>query len=852
MPALALAAGALPQGGRFVAGAGHMSGDATSLTVDTAGGRNIIDWTSFSIGAGNRVAIHGNGPTLNRVTGADPSVILGSLTADNSLYLINPHGVVVGSSGVVTTAGRFVASTLDVDNSAFMNGGPLTFSSPSGSAKGTVVNLGTISSTGGDVFMIASGEVDNVGAISTPSGSTELVAGRQVLLQDSTGSQQVFVQKGSAGAVVNRGDIEAAQISLQAADGNVYALAGNHAVLRATGTRTRDGHVWLVADAGRVWIDGTLQAANSDGSGGTVDTTAARLRIAGGPTVKANVWNVTLPAFTLDGVDAQVLQNNLNQGTSLNIQTTGAGGTTGDLDVAAGLHWGGAASLTLAAYHSLTIEAAAKLKNDGAGSLTLRADAQAIDNGGGIVDNGTIDWSGSQGFVSAYYDLNGGYHPGSILANASWLSPTESGLVTQITAYKLINNMSDLGHVSADLASNYALGADIDASGTQTPPFFTPIGSSTTPFTGQFDGRGHTISSLTMSGGPSAALGMFADIGQSAVVRDLNVNGSVTFGEPENGQTYGQAGILAAKNEGTILRVNTSGTVYDSVPRNLSTAGGLVGDNNGTIEYSSSSASVTASAAGGLVGMNESNGLIALSHASGEVQGTGAGAGNGFVPGPGGLVGVNEGGTITQSYATGLVRSACSDVNCAGAAGLVYQNFWGNINQSFATGTVDATACNAVQCGDGAGLVYSNDQGFINQSYATGTVVALGYLNSSIYSRGAALVGGNGGWINQSFATGRIVAPPIQSPTGPQVRSFGIGLGSGVGIGNDVYWNKETTGTSVGVSGDPAFLASNGLTTSQMSNPASFSGWDFSSSGAWVMPRGADHPYLRWQVQPPL
>lgn len=844
MPAVALAAGALPQGGHFVAGSGSIHGDATSLTVDTAtSGRNIIDWTSFSIGSGNRVSINSNGPTLNRVTGADPSTILGSLTANNSLYLINPHGVLIGSSGVVSTAGRFVASTLDVDNAAFMNGGPLTFSSASGAAKGTVVNLGKISSSGGDVWLIANGEVDNVGTISAPNGTTELVAGQQVLLQDSAGSQQVFVQKGSAGNVVNRGDIEAAQISLQAADGNVYALAGNHAVLRATGTTTREGHVWLVADTGRVWIDGTVQAANADGSGGTVDTNSAKLRIGGGPSVKANVWNITLPAFTLDSVDAQVLQNNLNQGTSLNIQTTGAGGATGDIDVAAGLHWSGAASLTLGAYRSLTIEAASKLKNDGTGNLTLNADAQALDNNGGIVNNGIVDWSASRGIVSAYYDFFGNYHPGTMLANTSWSSPSESGLVTQITSYKLVNQLQDLIDINGDLTGNYALGRDIDANLGGIPGrSFIPLGAYPNGFTGQFDGRGHTIHSLNLVGVQGDYAGLFGILGKSAVVRDLNLNGTLTVNVGAT-SVSGDIGLLAGENDGTILRVNTSGTVIDYYERTTSSAGGLVGVNLGTIEHSSSSATVDAGSAGGLVGWNQ--GTVSQSHASGQVQG------GSLSQGPGGLVSKND-GTISQSYATGLVMARC-DGGCSGAGGLVYDNSFGTISQSFATGTVDANACDGNGCSVGAGLVYMNEgEGTIKQSYATGTVLALGSIAGAATSRAAGLVAANYGSITQSFAAGRLMGTTPQSPDGPQEPSAGIAYYNSGNIGNDVYWNKETTTASVGIASGDTVPASNGLTTAQMSKPASFSGWDFSSTGAWAMPAGADHPYLRWQAQPPL
>ncbi|MGN6669244.1 MAG: hypothetical protein ACTHKH_20095, partial [Trinickia sp.] len=71
-------------------------------------------------------------------------------------------------------------------------------------------------------------------------------------------------------------------------------------------------------------------------------------------------------------------------------------------------------------------------------------------------------------------------------------------------------------------------------------------------------------------------------------------------------------------------------------------------------------------------------------------------------------------------------------------------------------------------------------------------------------------------------------------------------------IKNDVYWNKDTTGVTAGVGTGTPIPASNGLTTAQMSNPASFSGWNFSSAGAWALPPGYSHPILRWQFQPPV
>src|SRR4051794_3516700 len=111
----AFGAGVLPQGGHYVAGAGTVSLQGNTLTVTQPNSsRGVIDWSSFSIGNGNTVTIdNGSGATLNRVTGNTRSALLGNLNATGSVYLINPQGVLIGRSGVISTGGRFVASTLD-------------------------------------------------------------------------------------------------------------------------------------------------------------------------------------------------------------------------------------------------------------------------------------------------------------------------------------------------------------------------------------------------------------------------------------------------------------------------------------------------------------------------------------------------------------------------------------------------------------------------------------------------------------------------------------------------------------------------------------------------------------------
>ncbi|WP_260854004.1 beta strand repeat-containing protein [Paraburkholderia sp. BCC1886] len=710
------AAGLLPAGGNFVAGAGSIKGSGTTVTITQTSGRGVVDWNSFSIGGNNSVVFaNGNGATLNRVTGGSPSLLLGSLSASGSVYLVNPQGVLVGPRGVIATTGRFVASTLDVSNdTAFMNGSPLTLS---GNSNAGVVNLGTISSSGGDVFLIARTAVLNGGTVSAPNGTAELAVAQQVLLQDSSSGQQVFVQAGTGGTLMTSGVIEAAQVNLQAMDGNIYAVAANHEAIRATATATRDGHVWLVAGHGELHPGGTIDAAN-----GTVDMSADTLTFpAAGMAVTAKQWNITTPGFTVDSNAARALSAGLGNGTSVAVQTTGSSTHSGDITVNAGIGWQGNASLTLAAYRTLTVGAGVTVSNQGGGNLTLRADAASLDNGGSIASQGVIDWSRSTGIVNALYDMTGTYSAGTLLANAAWAAAQGSGQITQITAYKLVNNVVDLQNVSQNLAGNYALGKDVDASGVT----LSPLGNHTTPFTGQFDGMWHKVLNANVQiadFGVDYSSGLFGVVGQAGVLRDVGVeNGSVTT-------SYYGSGILAGVNLGLIANSYTTGVASENSQEGT-TFGGLVGRNEGSIERSWSSASVSGSDANG------------------------------------GLVGYNL-GSITQSYATGSVSP-----------------------------------------------IYST-----------------GY--------GGGLVGINDGSVSESFATGAV-----------QTRSMPthgvIGFGSGT-LASNVYWNTETTGQAISGGTLPP---TNGLTTAQMSNPASFVGYDFSPTGVWAMTSDATHPVLRWQLE---
>jgi filamentous hemagglutinin family protein len=738
------AAGPLPGSGQFVAGAGSISTAAGHVDITQSSARGVIDWKSFSIGAGNSVDVNnGTGATLSRVTGAQAATIDGKLNATGSFYLIDPHGVVIGSKGVVTTGGRFVASTLDTSNAAFMAGGALTLA---GNSNASVINLGKISSTGGDVFLVSVAHTGNAGSIDAPKGSAELATGAQVLLKDSSSTMQVFVQPGASGSVVNQGAIRAAQIQLAAADGNVYAYAGNHAVLRATGTATRDGHVWLVAPHGDIQQHERILATNRDGSGGTVDTDGATMQL-DDSIVRAGQWNIGIGTLNAGPHNAQAIAQSLSDGTSVTVNATG------DINMVSTLRWNGNASLTLNAARDVTLGPVTTISNAGGGNLLLRADAGALDNAGSVSNRGTIDWSKSTGIVSALYDMNGTYTPGTIRSRSGWSAASFSGLKTQVTAYRLVDSLADLQAISQNLGGNYALGRDLTNPANTT---LTPIGKgSASGFTGQFDGFGHTLDGFAWLdadyGASESPVGLFSTIGAAGVVRNLDVTNASLTG------TFLAGGIVAGKSAGLIANVDVSGSISDDIIAGPP-MGGIVGDNTGTV----------------------SRGMANLAI---------------FSQGPqGGIAGTNE-GTIVQSAANG----------------------------EFSEGSHAH-----------AGGIASVNDGLITQSYATGTAGAV---------ENGGIAATNGGTISQSFAT--VAFTPPLGPTG----SGGIaGYNAGT-IASDVFWDAQTSGTSVGAYTGTPMPSANGLTTAQMGMASSFpASWNFAPGGTWTFVSGVQHPVLQWQV----
>jgi filamentous hemagglutinin family protein len=262
---------AMPTDGRLTGGQATWRQEGKNFIIRQGTDRAAIDWTKFDVAKRHQVRFYQpnkDSVTLNRVTGFDPSIIQGTLSATGNVYLINPHGVVIGK-GARIDAGGFLVSTLDVSPQEFMGGGDLTFA---GDSNARIVNLGKIEARSGDVVVIAR-EIRNDGTISAPTGTVAMGAGSEVILYKE-GETRLGVRTGT-GQIVNAGTIEATAAQLEAVGGNVYALAiNNEGVIRANTVDKSGGKIMLRAKTGVVENSGQLIARgeheNKESTGGEV------------------------------------------------------------------------------------------------------------------------------------------------------------------------------------------------------------------------------------------------------------------------------------------------------------------------------------------------------------------------------------------------------------------------------------------------------------------------------------------------------------------------------------------------------------------------------------------------------
>ncbi|HEY8698570.1 MAG TPA: hypothetical protein VIM02_13235 [Rhizomicrobium sp.] len=347
---------------------------------------------------------------------------------------------------------------------------------------------------------------------------------------------------------------------------------------------------------------------------------------------------------------------------------TGSGAN--NIFVRAGFSWASASRLTLDAIQSVEIEKPVTVA--GTGALTI-----ATNDGG---TGGDLLFAGA-GSVS-FWDLT-------------------SNLVIDGNSYLLERRLKDLARAIRQNKSGYfALAGNYNAQrdGTYAVP---PIPN----FNGTLEGLGHAIANLSIDDTHNQPkVGLISLNG--GTVRDIGLTNADVEAHGLNTNIVG--GLAAINDGTVVGAYVTGQVVGGTPTQNFNFAGGLVGTNSGAIRSSHAAAAVAVSPgsasyeAGGLVGFSDINGQIHTSYATGPVSASGEGS----VGTLGGLVGGNQ-GFVEQSYATGTVTGIVSwsgglvgasghEVNCYATGAVTGDSVGGFAGIGNARGMVSSYSTGAV------------------------------------------------------------------------------------------------------------------------------------------------------------
>jgi len=350
-----------------------------------------------------------------------------------------------------------------------------------------------------------------------------------------------------------------------------------------------------------------------------------------------------------------------------------------------------------------------------------------------------------------------------------------------------------------------------------------PIGLySQRPFSGHFDGGGHTISHLIIRETDLGPVGLFGSVGPPLpsdfpwsneaeaveVIRDLGlIDPSVQ--SPSN---IGVGALVGYLTSGKVSSCYVKGGIVKGANR----AGGLVGSapsHNVPTPHALCDCHVQGcdvrgdSLVGGLVG-EFGDGRITACWSVAHVRGVQ------YVGGLAGMVEMlGEGDYLSICWSSGTVEGI-SDVG--GLAGMWRGH--GAITNCYSTAAIHGGSATG-------GLVGTNIYGSIVNCYSVAPVSGV--------SRVGGLVGVNQGAVNTCYAGGPVKG---ESQTGGLVGSLNADPLYADGSTTDSFWDVDTSGQTASAGGM-------GKTTWQMRQQSTFDNWDFIK--VWDIAENQTYPFLR-------
>ena len=778
---------ALPTGGQVAAGSATINAPSNgAMTINQNSNSAIINWQSFNIGQSNSVTFiqpDASSAILNRVTGSTSTTIAGALNANGQVYLVNPNGIAITSTGTINT-GAFVASTLGISDEDFMSG-KRTFTGNGASAP--VTNAGTITINRGGYMALIGGTVANSGVINVPMGKVALGSGEQATLDISgDGFLQVAIPTKAEGTnplVSNSGRISArggtVQLSAAAARDMARQAINMSGTIEARGVAGKSGDITLFGGDGEVAVSGRLNARNTKGTGGKITVTGRKITLAGakidasgrtgGGTINIGgerQGKGTLKRAETLSVDANTVikADAIKRGNGGNIVLWSDNLTNfaGTITARGGADGGNGGEVEVSGKEKLVYNGFTDLSapKGSLGNLLLDPYNVVISNG---TDTSGFTASGDDSVINVNTLITALSAANVTVSTGS--SGTQAGTITVADPLSWASAGTLTLNAASDININAAInapsgGLSLTSGGTISATAGVNVGTfvlnagdwvqnnGTLPsfYAKDFQINGGSFLRVTGGYGTSANPYQLTDIyglqgvgssssylqGYWTLANDIDASGTVGWnagagfnpiggGLPFQGSLDGGGHVISNL---TINRPSQANVGLFAQIDGYPMPGALanIGLSGGSI--------TGGDRVGGLVGYIIW-GQVSNAWSSANVTGGSTGA-------VGGLIGYTDGETnVSSSYATGTV------IGGTYAGGLIGQSNSGSITQSYATGTVSSS-------GNAGGLVGSAASTIISRSYATGAVTA-GYAGG--------LVGlATNANINQSYATGSVSA----------------------------------------------------------------------------------------------
>lgn len=282
---------ALPQDAAIEDGEAELVYGEDSLDIYQNSESLVINWSDFSIDAGESVTIHGLDSWRSLHRSEIEMMIDGGLFSSGTVVLVSPMGINFGSTAQVDV-GNLIATTTNILTSNFSEGN-LTFDQPS-AAPGTRITVeeGALISVAETGYAALVAPNVGVNGLITARLGTVALGGGEIFTIDPHGDglltfrlpddgplrDRYQVSLGESGQIVAEGGVVV--LSAQRLEGMVESVINSQGRIKATGVQTRNGKVVFTADtvtvAGNVDVSGTEPGQ----SGGTVLVDAREVTVA--------------------------------------------------------------------------------------------------------------------------------------------------------------------------------------------------------------------------------------------------------------------------------------------------------------------------------------------------------------------------------------------------------------------------------------------------------------------------------------------------------------------------------------------------------------------------------------------